>query len=173
MRTWTNVAVLAKARSRAGGFVAKSAAGLPFLLAEGMEVAFVPPRLDAPRRARVERVWNERERSAQVSFEGIDDPSVAADLVGCQCLVRTADLDLDRLRDDPVSWSGWEVVDVVYGPLGRVSDVIENPGQTLVEVDAPGRDRPLLIPAVDAFIRAVDVEAGRIEVSVPEGLLHL
>ena len=53
MRAWTDVAVLARTKNLQGGFVAQSAAGLPFLLSEGLEAAFVPPVLDAPRRAQV------------------------------------------------------------------------------------------------------------------------
>ena len=52
MRAWTDVAVLARTKNLQGGFVAQSAAGLPFLLSEGLEVAFVPPVSDAPRAAR-------------------------------------------------------------------------------------------------------------------------
>ena len=56
MRSWANVATLAKTRNLDGGFVAKAATGLPFLLEEGMEVAFVPPREDVIRRTQVETV---------------------------------------------------------------------------------------------------------------------
>lgn len=72
MRTWANVAELSKTKTLTGGLVARCAPGLPFLLEEGMEVAFVPPRHDAPRRARVLSVQDAGRDAFLVTFEGVD-----------------------------------------------------------------------------------------------------
>lgn len=173
MRAWADVAVLAKTRNLNGGFVAESAAGLPFLLKPGAEVAFVPPVLDAPRRARVEAIEQCGERTAFVSLSGIDDIAAAKALVGCHVLARRYDIDWAALEELPASWEGWTVRDVVYGDLGAVSSVIENPGQTLIAVARPDGSGETLIPAVDEFVRAVDADALLIEVGVPRGLLDL
>ena len=53
MRGWIDVAYLAKPKNLNGGLVARGASGLPALLHEGLEAAFVPPVIDAPRHARV------------------------------------------------------------------------------------------------------------------------
>ena len=45
MRAWADVAVLAKTKNLKGRFVVRAAAGLPFLLEEGDEVAFGNQRL--------------------------------------------------------------------------------------------------------------------------------
>ena len=87
MRSWANVATLAKTRNLDGGFVAKAATGLPFLLEEGMEVAFVPPREDVIRRTQVETVELIDERTAEIHFADVDSIDVAHALVGCCCLV--------------------------------------------------------------------------------------
>ena len=64
-----NVAELSKTKTLTGGLVARCAPGLPFLLEEGMEVAFVPPRHDAPRRARVLSVQDAGRDAFLVTFE--------------------------------------------------------------------------------------------------------
>ena len=69
----------------------RATAGLPFLLEEGMEVAFVPPVLDVPRRATVSAI-EEQGLDLIVFFEGVEDRSTAEALAGCHCLVRRADL---------------------------------------------------------------------------------
>ena len=92
MRTWADVAWLATAKNLDGGLVVRSASGLPFLLEEGMEVAFVPPVLDMPRRAIVEEIRPQDDTSAVVWFEGVDDIDTAKALCGCHVLVRREEL---------------------------------------------------------------------------------
>lgn len=187
MRTWADVAVLAKTRSLQGGFVAQSAASLPFLLSEGQEVAFVPPVLDAPRRAHVTSAVPLDDHSFAVTFDVVEDIDVAEVLVGCHCLVRRAELPAGALDVRPDAWEGWHVFDASAGFVGEVLGMMELPGQTLLEV-APGAEpaaaeesgaasetseRTILIPLVDEFIVSVDEDECRIDVDVPSGLLEL
>ena len=172
MRTWADVAVLAKTKNLQGGFVAQSAAGLPFLLSEGLEVAFVPPVVDAPRRARVESISSADEHAAVVTFDAVHDIDTAEALVGCHCLVRRADLPQDLLDASSCTWSGWEVYDRSAGFLGEVAAVRTMPGQDLLEVAAPA-GHTVLIPLVDEFVAGIDEDARRIDVDVPSGLLEL
>ena len=176
MRSWANVATLAKTRNLDGGFVAKAATGLPFLLEEGMEVAFVPPREDVIRRTQVETVELIDERTAEIHFADVDSIDVAHALVGCCCLVRRADLDEGLLDASPARWEGWKVVDEKAGPIGAVKGIIENPGQMLLEVERaqgiPGNGA-LLVPLVDEIVRDVDGESRTVFVSLPAGLLEL
>ena len=176
MRSWANVATLAKTRNLDGGFVARSAAGLPFLLEEGMEVAFVPPREDAVRRSVVDRVVPIDERSAEVHFADIGGIDEAHRLVGCCCLVRRACLDEAVLDGAPARWEGWTVFDSAAGCVGTVRGIVDNPGQMLLEVaraeGVPG-EGALLIPVVDEIVRNVDVEARTVLVDLPAGLLEL
>lgn len=194
MHTWANVAKLTETKARSGGLVAQSAAGLPFLLSEGREVAFVPPVLDAPRSGRVVQVRPLGEGEAAVLFDTVDSIDVAEQLVGCSCLVRRADLsDEERLalEEAELDLSGFEVWDVQAGFIGTVSGIVDNPAQSLLSVvraaasgeadasalpagSASAGDAPeILIPIVDAIVLNVDVDAGRIEVELPSGLLDL
>lgn len=179
MRAWMHAADLARTKTLQGGLVARSAPGLPFLLREGMEVAFVPPQHDAPRRGIVKNVRDEGKGAYLVTFEGVDDIGTAELLAGCGCLVRREDVPEAVSPEEGAGLAGWEVRDVRAGLVGTVRDVLENPGQTLLEVSAlpragsDGGARTVLIPLVDAFVAGIDEEARRIDVDVPDGLLDL
>ena len=178
MRAWADVACLATAKNLNGGLVVRSASGLPFLLEEGIEVAFVPPVLDVPRRARVEDVRLKDDETAVVHFSGIDDIDTAKALVGCHVLMKREDMpELARAQAAAHSEGalGWKVFDRTAGLLGTLSRIDDNPGQSLLVVSRAGEDdaRELLIPLVDEFLVDIDEEGCRIDVDVPAGLLDL
>ncbi len=173
MRTWAAVAELAKAKNLGGGLVARSAPGLPFLLSEGLEVAFVPPQHDAPRRARVESVQPEGKGGCVVHFSGVDSIHVAELLAGCTCLVRREDLPEDALVAGSDELAGFEVRDELAGLVGTVVDMVESPGQLLLSVDRGDGKDAALIPLVDAFVQEIDEDKQVISVALPEGLLDL
>ncbi|MCG8456409.1 MAG: ribosome maturation factor RimM [Holophagales bacterium] len=54
--------------------------------------------------------------------------------------------------------------------LGRVLEVLEDGGGHLLRLDHGGSS--LLVPFVDAFLRTVDIDAGRIELDLPPGLIE-
>jgi 16S rRNA processing protein RimM len=69
--------------------------------------------------------------------------------------------------------TGFSVVDEGGAELGEVSGVLENPAHDILRI-APAAARgggELLLPMVDAFVRAVDMDAGKITVSPPDGLM--
>lgn len=173
MRAWANVAELSKTKTLTGGLVARCAPGLPFLLEEGMEVAFVPPQHDAPRRARVQSVQDLGKGSYLVAFDGVDSIDVAELLVGCSCLVRRADLPEDALAAEADTLVGFEVHDARAGLVGAVESVVENPGQFLLAVARADGGASVLVPLVDAFVVDLDEDARRIDVDLPDGLLDL
>ena len=173
MRTWMQVARLATTKTLQGGLVATAAPGLPFLLSAGMEVAFVPPRHDAPRRARVASVREDGRGRFVVSFEGVDGVEDAGLLSGCAVLARRDELPRQALLADEDDLAGWEVHDAAFGLVGTVGEVIDNPGQLLLSVDRPDRAEPTLVPLVDAFLVGFDEDARRIDVALPAGLLDL
>lgn len=178
MREWADVAILAKTKNLQGGFVAKSAAGLPFLLDIGMQVAFVPPVLDAPRRAQVSYLQEQNDGSFYIEFEEVDGIDQAELLAGCHVLVRRDEVDGNLLACSDQGIIGWEVVDRAHGVLGTAAALIENPGQTLLEVSRAGAgpsssEGTILIPLVDEFLVDVDEDARRLTVATPDGLLDL
>ena len=173
MRAWANVAELSKTKTLTGGLVARCAPGLPFLLEEGMEVAFVPPQHDAPRRARVRSVQDVGKGAFLVEFEGVDSIDAAELLVGCSCLVRRDALPQSALAAEGDGLVGFEVHDARAGLVGAIESVVENPGQFLLSVARADGGAPVLVPLVDAFLVEIDEDARRIDVDLPDGLLEL
>lgn len=180
MRAWADVATLTRAKRSKGRFAVRAAAGLPFVLEPGCEVAFVPPVLDACRRTRVVEVGPLFDDTAEVAFAHIDTMEAARPLVGAHVLVRRGVLDAAQASHPLAPASGWGVVDDRWGFLGRVRGVVAGPGQDLIEVERAGSEalpdanaQTLLIPLVDEIVRNVDPDAGVVLVSVPDGLLDL
>lgn len=175
MQAWVRAARFEKAKTLKGGLVARSVDGLPFLLEEGLQVAFVPPQIDAPRSGRVLSLSECGDTSAVVLFDSVSDLETAERLVGCYCLVRRQDLPEDALLLSGVGLQGFSVFDDSLGFVGTVSAVEEMPGQNLLKVDrsASGAAAEVLIPLVDEFILGFDEQKRRLDVNLPSGLLDL
>ncbi len=174
MRTWIDIACLAQTKNINGGLVARSAAGLPFLLSEGMRVALVPPVLDAPRSVTVESLQMRGSHEAVVFFEEVPDANTAEMLVGCHCLVRRVEVaeELAELESDLPSWEGWQVFDEAAGFVGEVLDIEDRPLQPLLIVAREGAE-DALIPLVEEFIVSLDEDACRLDMRLPAGLLEM
>jgi 16S rRNA processing protein RimM len=106
-----------------------------------------------------------------VRFVGIDDRDAALTLRGIV-------LEVPRSAVAPAPEGVYyhfeliacQVFDREAGELGRVKDVLEDGGGQLLEIEGAGRT--LLLPFVRAYLIAVDVDAGRIELALPEGLIE-
>lgn len=170
MRTWANVAYLVKPKSLNGGLVVRAAAGLSFLLEPEMEVAFVPPVSDMPRRGKVLSIDALGSDVYLVLFDTVDTIDISEGLAGCSCLVRRSDLPegFEEFAVNPLI--GFDVRDRAAGFVGTVIDVIENKAQSLLVVDA--RDHEVLIPLVDAIVVDINNETATITTVAPDGLLE-
>jgi 16S rRNA processing protein RimM len=96
------------------------------------------------------------------------DRSEVEDLIGAELYAgrEAVALQAGEYFDDDLM--GCAVVDADGNALGDVVGVLHYPGQDLLAVGA----RRSLIPLVGAFIRRIDVDARRIDVDLPEGLLE-
>lgn len=188
MGPWTNIAALLSAKTKEGGLSVKPTEGLPFLLTEGMDVTFVPPILRFPRSSKVARVEHPAPGKYLVYFEKVTTRSDAEELEGHYCLVRTEDLPDDFDESGELQVVGFLVMDSVFGELGTVARIEENPAHPLLVVEPleeqesfenqkSSEDQKsfseVLIPVVDAFIDEIDEDDRIIYVSVPDGLLDL
>lgn len=149
----------------------RATAGLPFLLEEGDEVAFVPPQTDVPRTAVVSSVAPIDDYSAEVLFEGVGAQEAAV-LVGSHCLILRDSIDPEVFEQVSAMWEGWTVIDEKIGMIGEVVGIVDNPGQSLIEVRRED-GATVLIPAVDDIILDVNTADAIIGVSLPTGLLEL
>ena len=106
-----------------------------------------------------------------LKLEGVGDRDAAAALTG-----REVSVPRDVLPEAPedtylADLLGLSVVDGDGRALGTVTGVETAGAQDLLTVSGP--EGPWLLPAVEAFLVAVDRDAGRLVVDVPEGLVDL
>ena len=137
-----------------------------------MQVALVPPQTDLPRHVTVAHADDEGGGMGTVRFAEVADPDTARALIGMHCLVPRGELPEVAAVAVGGGIAGWEVVDAREGLLGTVAGIVENPGQSLLEVARPDGGT-LLVPLVDEFIARIDEGARAIEVDLPPGLTDL
>jgi 16S rRNA processing protein RimM len=107
-----------------------------------------------------------------LSLAGCDSPEAAAALVGrLVALPRAQALPPPEGHVYPWQLAGCRVETVDGALVGHVSGVESSPAHDLWVVRGAGREH--LIPAVPEIVREVDVQARRVVIRPPEGLLDL
>jgi 16S rRNA processing protein RimM len=164
------VARVRRAHGLRGEVAVEVLTDVPARLASGAEVEVV----GADGLRRVGRIVASRpHRDGQlVHLEGVDDRGAAASLRG-------AVFEVPRNCVPPApsgSFYYFELEDCSCfdrraGALGRVVDVIEDGGGILLRVVSD--ERELLVPFVEAYLRSVDIDGGRIELDLPVGLIEV
>jgi 16S rRNA processing protein RimM len=109
-----------------------------------------------------------------LSVAGVDDRTGAEALRG---IVLSAEVPDDEVPEDPEEFfdhqlRGLAVVDTRGTAIGVVDDVVHLPGQDLISVRREG-GREVLVPFVAELVPEIDVDAGRIVIDPPPGLLNL
>jgi 16S rRNA processing protein RimM len=108
-------------------------------------------------------------RGALLFLEGVTTREAAAVLTGAMLLIERAAL--PPLEEDTYYWAdliGLKVVTAEGVALGRLTAVMPTGGHDVYVVH-DGR-RESLIPALAAVVRSVDLAAGTMTVTLPEGL---
>ena len=127
---------------------------------------------DSERALRIESVRDHSGRLC-VHFVGFDDRTAAESLTG---LLLEVDRDPAERPEDPDEFYddallGLAVVTEDDERVGTVAEVLHLPAQDVLAVRAAADDREILIPFVSEIVPVVDIDAGRIVVRPPEGLL--
>lgn len=107
-----------------------------------------------------------------MALQDVDDTEQAEVLVGRQ-LYLPADA-LPELNEHQFYYhevKGYDVVDKNEGRLGSLEDVLEYPGQDLLQVFY--NQTEILIPISDETIEKVDREAKTLHIAMPDGLLDV
>jgi 16S rRNA processing protein RimM len=103
----------------------------------------------------------------KVELEGVQSQAEAEELRGKDVYLPQEDVP-EHTKVDLV---GFEVHIAGHGYLGKISQVLEQSVQALIEVEED--DQTWLIPFVDSFILRVDIDQGRMDLELPEGLLEI
>ena len=109
-----------------------------------------------------------------LKLEGIDDRNAAEALRNAEISIRAEDMEeLPEGEHYVRDLIGCRVVDTAKGgeEVGTLRNVIQNTAQSILEVET-AEGKTVLIPAVDAFMRNIDEEAGVIEVELIPGFIE-
>ena len=122
-------------------------------------------------RAKIERVRYQKDRPV-IKLEGFDDRTSVEPLRNMEISIEANDLEeLPEGEHYVRDLIGCRVVDIAGGgekEIGVLQDVIQNTAQSVLDVRT-AEGKSVLIPAVDAFLRNIDEEAGLIEVELIPG----
>jgi len=121
--------------------------------------------------AAIRRLRYQKDRPV-VKLDGIDDRNAAEEIRGMDVSIYASDLEeLPEGEHYVRDLIGCKVIDVTDDKeVGILRDVIQNTAQSILDVET-AEGRSVLIPAVEAFLRGIDEEAGIIEVELIPGFL--
>ena len=109
---------------------------------------------------------------AVIKLAGIDDRNASELLRGKDLFIEKSEFDLGEDTYFTDELTGCAVVDEEGNKLGTLAEVIANPAHDLYRVEREDGSS-FLMPAVKAFITALEPENRLIRVSLPEGLTSL
>jgi 16S rRNA processing protein RimM len=108
-------------------------------------------------------------RSALLSLKGITSRTQAEALAGCDLFIDKSTL--PELEEGTYYWSdliGLDVYSIGGAYVGRIESIFETGSNDVYVVKHMGKE--LLIPALKSVVIAIDLQARRMEVDLPEGL---
>jgi 16S rRNA processing protein RimM len=170
--SWVLLAHIVRPQGRHGEVLADIHTDFPESFAQRQRLFL--RRSDAIRQMHLESHWLHKGRVV-LKFAQVDTINEAEDLRGCDVVIPREER--VPLQDDAVYISdllGSKVIDVSRGgaaDAGEITDVQpEGAGPAMLVL--LGKDgKELLIPFVRAYLRKIDLEAKRLEMELPEGLL--
>ncbi len=110
---------------------------------------------------------------AIVKLEDVDTPEAADALKSLHVLVEKNDL--QPPGEDEYYWAdliGLRVRSSRGDNIGEVKDLIDSGGHDILVIKSPERGREFLVPFVERFVTAVDLDGSMITVEPVEGLLE-
>ncbi len=108
---------------------------------------------------------------AIAKFHDVDSVEKAQKLIKKQIFVPSDSIPQQDKMPVNEQITGFDVVDVKHGNIGKLKGIIDNAYQSIMQVDHKSGE--ILIPMVDEIIIKIDRKKKLIEVDLPEGLIDL
>jgi 16S rRNA processing protein RimM len=134
--------------------------GSVFVEIEGRPVPFFVSEYDYP-----------GAETMKIVFEDYSSPDKIKIFKDCRVFLTSTVEEGDR-GSEFTDILGYTIIDQDKIIVGKVEDVIQNPGQIMMEVSSPSK-KEILIPLHDDLILNVDPDKKIIEMNIPEGLREL
>ena len=107
----------------------------------------------------------------RLKFEDYDSPEKVSEFTGCHVFLTTGENIPDEgSKQDQLS--GYQIHLVDDTLLGTITEVIENPEQSLINIES-GDGKEILIPLHKDFIINIDNKRKIIIMDLPEGLIEI
>lgn len=108
-----------------------------------------------------------------INFEDITSPESARKYSGQELYLTEKEITAAFKKEGTTiqEYKGYKAVDVEFGEIGIIEEILENPGQALCLVKQG--DKEYFIPFVDGLIMDIDKRRKLITFDLPEGLLDI
>jgi 16S rRNA processing protein RimM len=176
--TWILLARIVRPQGRRGEVLADIFTDFPERFTQRKRLFLRPPtgaQLNAMREVKVESHWLHKGRVV-LKFSQVDSIPDAENLRGFEVVIpREERMPLEGEAVYVSDLLGVRVIDVSRGAedAGEITDVEpEGAGPAMLVIRTPSGDE-LLIPFVRAYLRKIDLEAKRLEMELPVGLLAM
>jgi 16S rRNA processing protein RimM len=107
----------------------------------------------------------------KLSFDGYRSIEKINEFKGCRVFL-TSGMGTGPMPDKRTNLSGYSVLLQDGNILGIITDVIQNPGQWLLNILSPS-DKNILIPFHDDFLVSIDNNRKNIVMHLPDGLIDI
>jgi 16S rRNA processing protein RimM len=107
----------------------------------------------------------------RITFDGYNSLQLISEFIGCRIYL-TSSVKPENSGNDPNPLTGYQVRTTENDIVGTISEIIENPGQNLLDIQT-SRNKKILIPFHQDFIVRVDNKKKIITMDLPEGLTEI
>jgi 16S rRNA processing protein RimM len=179
-QAWVWLARIRKIQGRKGEVLAEILTDFPEKFAERKHLWLLSPAGEPAREALLENSWlykSGHTGEIVLHFAGINSITEAETLRGMIVAVPRAER--VQLPDDEVyvgDLIGCALVDVASAPernVGLIEDVDREAGPVALLVVQGPNGREILVPFAKSYLRKIDLEAKRVEMALPEGLVEV
>jgi len=121
---------------------------------------------------RIEALEQKTKNSAKLRLTGVNTEALAKALIKSPVYIDAAELtEADDMRRKLQHMEGYRVIDLNYGEVGTLSQILELSGNPQLEIKHP--KGMVLLPLQQDFMRSIDHEKKEISVEAPPGLIEL
>jgi len=107
----------------------------------------------------------------KLSFKGYESVEKISEFTGCRVFLTSVNAG-EPDNDDINNLIGYTVLNTDNFIIGKISEIIQNPGQWLLSVNSP-EDKEILIPFHEDFVVRIDDDKKIMEMDIPDGLIEL
>lgn len=119
----------------------------------------------------IESVKYFTEEQAFVKLEDVNSPEMAQKFIHCEVMESVEQLNISENAPlDPSILKGFMLYDNDGKLLGEITEVLNTPGQFLLEIKKTREQGSFLVPFHDVLVKEVSPEGKTLVMEIPEGL---